>query len=57
MPDIIEADLINEILDALGELDQRIQDAENKANSTTVKSKFKHPRTTVKGATIELKKK
>jgi hypothetical protein len=56
MPDIIEANLINEILAALGEIDQRIQDAEGKANSTSVKSKLKRLRATVKSATIELQK-
>jgi hypothetical protein len=56
MPDIIEANLINEILAALGEIDQRIQDAEGKANSTIVKSKLKRLRATVKSATIELQK-
>ncbi|MDA4113641.1 MAG: hypothetical protein OK474_06320 [Thaumarchaeota archaeon] len=56
MADIIDADLINNILDALGEIDQKIEDAEGKANGTKVKSKFRHLRATVKTAAIELEK-
>jgi len=57
MPGIIDADLINDILDALGEMEKRIEDAESKASGADAKSKFRHLRATVKGATIELKKK
>jgi hypothetical protein len=56
MADTIDADLINDILDALGEIDQKIEDAEGKANGTNVKSKFRRLRATVKTAAIELKK-
>ena len=56
MADIIDADLINNIIDALGEMEKKIEDAESKANGTDVKSKLRHLKATVKGATIELKK-
>jgi len=57
MPDIIDADLINDILDALGEMEKRIEDAESKAGGAEAKSKLRRLRMTVKGATVELKKK
>jgi hypothetical protein len=56
MADIIDADLINNIIDALGEMEKKIEDAESKANGTDVKSELRHLKATVKGATIELKK-
>jgi len=56
MPGIIDADLINDILDALGEMEKRIEDAESKAGGADVKSKLRHLRASVKGAMIELKK-
>jgi hypothetical protein len=56
MTDIIDADLINDIIDALGEMEKRVEDAEDKANGAGARSKLKRLRATVKGAAIELKK-